>query len=407
MHIIYSIKNLVTRVRIFYLCLIFNVLVFHLSVYAQKNQEDSLFHKRRLITEIRFDVGNVFPTNDFVRMQNSDLDGMAHYSAYSLRLARQTTGDNFWQQLYGYPYYGVGIYSATYTNIKKLGHPIAVYGFFNAPFFKVSRLSLNYELGFGLTTNFNSSDSLGSAANIAISADKSVYIDAAVILKYKINNRFAVNLGYGFTHFSNGRLAMPNKGLNTGSTKISFSYALNDDPIHYQLQPKLPISNQFEWIHSGYGGMRNMLYSAKGPDNVTKFKSVNFAVYGISNIINRQINYKSKLGVGFTMEYNGSQNSNVVLNDGNIDELVLPFDRHISLSIYPSYELVINKLSLVLQPGFYLLRKKSSDMTPMFYQRIGIKYYIMKDTFLGINLRAVKFYESDFIEWSIGHRLWW
>jgi len=136
---------------------------------------------------------------------------MAHYFAYSLRLARQTTGDKFWHQLYGYPYYGIGIYSATYTDTKKLGQPIAIYGFFNAPFFKVRRFSLNYELGLGLTSNFSNSDSLGSPANIAISADKSVYIDAGVSLKYNINKRLAVNLGYGFTHFSNGRLAMPNK----------------------------------------------------------------------------------------------------------------------------------------------------------------------------------------------------
>jgi hypothetical protein len=46
-------------------------------------------------------------------------------------------------------------------------------------------------------------------------------------------------------------------------------------------------------------------------------------------------------------------------------------------------------------------------MTPTFYQRVGVKYHFLKDTFWGINLRAYNFYESDFIEWTIGHRIKW
>jgi len=332
---------------------------------------------------------------------------MAHYYAYSLRLARQTTGDKFWQQLYGYPRFGLGVYSAFFSDTKKLGYPIAVYGFFNAPFFKINRLSLNYELGLGLTFNWNHSDSLGNPGNIAISADKSVYIDAGASLKYLVSKRLAISIGYGFTHFSNGRLKMPNKGLNTGATKISLSYALNDDPIRYKLQPKPSFSDHFEWILSVYGGARNVIYTSTNVYLEPQIKSLNFAVYGISNTFNRQIDYKSKVGIGFTMEYNGSQNSRVGIEGGNLDEVELPFDRHISVSVYPSYELVIDKLSLVIQPGIYLYRKKTTDMTPIFYQRIGVKYHFLKDTFLGINLRAVKLYESDFIEWTIGHRLSW
>jgi len=47
-------------------------------------------------------------------------------------------------------------------------------------------------------------------------------------------------------------------------------------------------------------------------------------------------------------------------------------------------------------------------MTPGYYQRIGVKYHFMNNTFLGISLRAYNFYQSDFIEWTLGHRFsWW
>jgi len=342
------------------------VLIFPMSGNAQMSRPDSIILKNRLKAEIRLDVGNILPTNDFVKPQNTDPDG-AHYFGYSLRLAKQTTGNKLWHQIYGYPEYGIGVYSAVFTNSKLLGNPIAVYGFFNAPFFKINRLSLNYELGLGLTFNWNDLNPVSNPNNVAISTDKSVYIDAGISLKYLLNRRLSFELGYGFTHFSNGRLKMPNKGLNTTATKFGLSYNLNDDPIRYQSQIKPAFSGHYEWIISGYGGSRNVLYVGTNVDLATQMKGLNYAVFGLSNTFNRQINYKSKIGIGFTMEYNGSQNSQIIVEEGTLDELDQRFERYLALSIYPSYELVIDRLSVVIQPGFYLYRKKSTDMTPGYY----------------------------------------
>lgn len=391
----------------FCLALMFFVLNMPLSGLAQMIHTDSIILENRLKAEFRLDVGNILPTNDFVRPQNTDLDGVPHYFGYSLRLVNQTTGDKLWHQIYGYPEFGIGVYSAVFTNTKLLGKPIAVYGFFNAPLFKIYRLSLNYELGLGLTFNWNDLNPVSNPINVAISTDKSVYIDAGISLKYLLTRRLSFELGYGFTHFSNGRLKMPNKGLNTGATKISLSYDLNDEPIRYQSQIKPAFSGHYEWIISGYGGSRNVLYVGTNVDLATQMKGLNYAVFGLSNTFNRQINYKSKIGLGFTMEYNGSQNSQIIVEGRNLDKLDQRFERYLALSIYPSYELVIDRLSVVIQPGFYLFRKKSADMTPIYYQRIGVKYHFMKNTFLEISLRAYNFYQSDFIEWTIGHRLCW
>ena len=376
-----------------------------ISAKAQSFNQDSVSTKNSYDAEIRFDIGNVIPTNDFVRWENSNLDGIDRYYAYSVRIAKQTTGDKLWQQLYGYPRYGLGIYSALFPETKELGYPIAVYGFFNAPFFRLKQFSLNYEIGFGLAFNWNSYDPVENPNNIAISAEESVYIDLGLNLKYSLSKRLNLNLGYGFTHFSNGKLKMPNKGLNTKTSKISLSYALEREPIQFQSQIPPDFIKHYEWIISVYGGMQNVLYT--GPDVTIdpQMKGINLPIYGINNVINRQINSKSKIGIGFTLGYNGSQNTTVIEEDGDLDELEVPFIRHFSMSIYPSYELVIDKLSLVIQPGIYLYRKKTGNMTPSFYQRIGIKYHFMENTFLGINLRATKFNESDFIEWTIGHRL--
>ena len=393
--------------RVAILILIFHSLLFPKSGNAHIVSPDTLIHKPNFKIEFRMDIGNVLPTNAFVKTQNTDPDGNANYYSYSLRIAKQTTGNQLWQQIYGYPTYGAGIYSAFFRDTKKLGNPIALYGFFNGPFIRIKRWSLNYELGLGLTFNWNSYNPVGNPNNIAISADKTVYIDAGISLKYLLSKRLAFSFGYGFTHFSNGALKLPNKGLNTDAAKISISYALDKAPSHYQSQIIPPFTGFYEWIISGYGGARNMLYQGSGVNQTTSMKGVNYAIYGISNTLNRQISYKSKIGLGMTIEFNGSQNSGIVVEGASLDAAELPFSRHLALSIYPSYELVIDKLSVVVQPGIYLYRIRTADMTPVFYQRIGIKYHILKDTFIGINLRAYNFYESDFIEWTIGHRISW
>jgi len=97
----------------------------------------------------------------------------------------------------------------------------------------------------------------------------------------------------------------------------------------------------------------------------------------------------------------------LAVENGELDEVDLLFGDHITLSIYPSYELVIDRLSIILQPGFYLYRKKTADLSPAFYQRIGVKYHFWKDYFAGVSLRAYQYHVSDFIEWNIGRRIKW
>ena len=136
-----------------------------------------------------------------------------------------------------------------------------------------------------------------------------------------------------------------------------------------------------------------------------KYEGLYFPVFGISTVYNRQISYMSKIGFGMTVSYNGSVNAQVAIEENELDPVDGPLGDKIQLSIYPSYELVVNKVSIILQPAFYLYRKKFTDQTPVFHQRIGIKYHVSDNIFAGITLRDYSFHVSDFIEWTIGFRI--
>jgi hypothetical protein len=88
-----------------------------------------------------------------------------------------------------------------------------------------------------------------------------------------------------------------------------------------------------------------------------------------------------------------------------LDAIDGKFSDKLLVSIYPSYELAITKTSLIIQPAFYIYRKKLKIQSPVFHQRIGLKYHITEHLFVGITLVDYQFHVSDFIEWNIGYRI--
>jgi hypothetical protein len=268
-------------------------------------------------------------------------------------------------------------------------------------------LSFNYELGLGLAFNWNDFNPINNPDNISIGADRSVHIEAGVNIEYQLARRITLNLGYGLNHFSNGKLKMPNMGLNTGATKFSLVYQLNNLPFSFMKNEVPKFEKYNEWDISLYAGAENVIYNGYDIDIQAKYKGLFFPVYGVVNTFNRCIGYKSKIGAGFTIGYDGALNAQIAVENGELDEVDLPFANHITFSVYPSYELVIDRLSVIVQPGFYVYRKKTEESTTAFYQRLGVKYHFYKDYFLGVSLRATQFQVSNYIEWNIGRRITW
>lgn len=386
---------------ILFLCLTFQ----SWSQSHYQSRLDSFFTTTPILIEGKFSPGKVFPTNDFVRGQNFSGDTIDEYTSFSLLLLKQTTGDKLWEQLYNYPVYGIGIYTASFKETSELGNPIAVFGYFSAPFVRRQRLTFNYELGLGLTFNWNSFNPVSNPNNTAISEEQSVYIQAGLSLQYQLFKRFSVGAGYSLYHFSNGHLKAPNQGLNMQALEFNMRYQVNKVSYSFIKNPVPEYEKHYEWDISLFGGAQNVIYTGNDVDIITKYEGLNFPVFGMNNTISRAVSYKSKIGLGFSVGYNGALNAQFAVDNGELDEVDLPFGDHFTLSVYPSYELMIDRLSVIVQPGFYLYRKKTADLTPVFYQRIGMKYYFWKDYFAGISLRAYQFHVSDFIEWHVGRRI--
>ena len=105
-----------------------------------------------------------------------------------------------------------------------------------------------------------------------------------------------------------------------------------------------------------------------------------------------------------SLGYNGSANAKILIDGTELDEENATFKEGFEVSIFPSYEFVVDRASVIVQHGFYLFRQQYEGRRPKTYQRLGIKYHVTKNLYAGLNLRAYKYHISDYIEWNIGYR---
>jgi hypothetical protein len=384
----------------------FILLNFPQFVNAQIDSTNLLKNRiwNNLSIQASYQNGYVFGTNDFIKGNNAISDTINDFQALSFRLSKQTVGKKLWEQLYKYPEYGIGLYLADFQNPVEIGYPFGIYGFFNAPFKRWREFNFTYEIGFGATFNWKKYDPISNKYNISLGAGQSFLIDAGVSMQYFLTHNLIVEGGFSLTHFSNGALKMPNKGLNTIAPRLSIKYSFYEQPEF--IENKVPeYSPNNEWLFTIFGGAKNVIFDSVDVDLVEKYEGLNYPVFGASMTFNRQVSYKSKIGLGMSVSYNGAYDAQVAVDNNELEPIYGSFSDKLQLSIFPSFELVVHKVSLLLQPAFYLYRKKTKNQSPIFYQKIGLKYHITDRFFLGMTLRDYKFHVSDFIEWNIGYRV--
>jgi hypothetical protein len=348
-----------------------------------------------------YQMGSVLQTNQFLRGNNLNQMPVEKFRAVALQLSIQTKGEKLWEQLYNFPRYGFGLYKPYFPEAKYLGSPYAFYGTIGFALKRWEYTTFFLDLGMGLAFNWNSY--LEDRYNLSMGANESVIFNTTFALERRFSNGFRINAGAGFVHFSNGSLKLPNLGINVFTPRIGAGYSFNKPEEKFIYQPVPEYSRQSEINLSAFGGWRNTLYDGTDVDSITQRKGVNYACYGLSISYSYQISHKSKFGVGFMTDYLGFANSFITTDNGKLVANPASLSDGFELSVFPSYELVINRASVILQPGFYLYRSKYPDRTPMVYQRIGLKYYVSDNISFAVNMRAHDWSIADFIEWTIGY----
>ena len=370
-------------------------LFFHLNGMTQK----------KFYLEGTYQYGYVFPTNPFLKGINPELEKINKYQTGNLRFGVQTDTSKLWYNLYKQPSYGLKLYVASFFEPDFIGTPIAVSGFFNAPFIKKERFEFGYDFALGAAFNWKPFNPVSNNTNIAIGARQSFYVELGLHLKQKITTHIDLTEGISLTHFSNGALKEPNYGINTLAPKLALRYNFYDETVKKSkfLKPKFIKNNQIDVYV--FGGVKNVIFDSINIDLITKYEGVYFPVYGVSFNIGRQVGHKSKFGLGFTSTVDHSIDAQIAIDENDIEIQKTSYTGKFQMSIYPSYELIIGPVSAIIQPSFYIYRNKALAHKSKTYQRLGIRYRFKSNLFIGMNLRAYDYHVSDFMEWNIGYTL--
>ena len=376
-------------------------ILFSLSAFSQSKIDSSKF--KAVSISISYQKGKVFQTNDFLGGINNKNKPIAEYYGISTGLNIQTYGKNLWEQFYNYPKYGFGINFYELGNSEEIGNPISLFWNYSAPFKRWEKFSVEYELGLGLAFNWkNYSDE--NTYNIAIGSKVTLHSNFGVKFVYSPINRLNLSAALILSHFSNGSLQTPNMGINLLAPRFGLSYNMNYDKVNFNKQEVPEFKQNTELLISPFFALKNISYSDLGIQAQDTY-GVSYPIYGVSLVYNWHVSYMSKIGIGANTTYDQTLNISAKSNN-NSNELEYGATKdNFTLSLLASYDLVFGRISVMIQPSFYVYRNSTLMPDVVFHQRIGIKYKLT-DKFYGlVALRANNFNEADYIEWTIMYDL--
>lgn len=318
------------------------------------------------------------------------------YGGINLKLGWQPTDSTSWASRYGYPSYGIGLYSGFLGNARVYGNPNAVYGFIRFPITSSDRRNIfAIEPSVGLTYNLNPFDAEDNSVNEAIGARMAVYFNIDLNFTYKWTRELDLIYGVDFSHFSNGSTFTPNNGLNLYGINLGMRYHYN--PAQFKLNNDLYIND-------------NLLPARFRRPSKTKLTEENtnaISIYVAGGVSQRDSDAGTNtlFGVGsLVLDYEHHFNEMHALTGGIdvfYDNRLVEYETsdRLHYGIHAGYDFKFYKLAIKFQIGTYLGDDKNKGA---FFMRPALRYKFDNKIFAQVGLKTLAGGAADYIEYGIG-----
>jgi hypothetical protein len=385
--------------------LLLGLFIYTLSTFGQTDTE--YLKKKRTSKDYGFYNVVDFKYHHGRFLKNSEsLDDIMDnpYDAVDVRIGFQSDGyRQKWDQLYGFPVYGLGFYSAFFRG-GELGSPQALYMFLRAPVKKGKKLSWNWELAVGLSYGFYKYDPKTNPDQEVIGSEHNVYFNAATGLSYQLGKRWDISLDFDLTHFSNGSTRTPNLGINLAGFALGGRYNFNpvknytravDDTYQPPARPAF-IRQEIEKYHRHSEII--LFLSAGGKTTTTQiYDGPTYFISSFSLDYAWAYHHVGKVGGGFDAFYESAlRDFPERIENPTLADLTF-FGFHLS------HYLRMYRLTLVTQLGFNLSDHVSHKGKTYF--QVGGSFNLSEQLFLRIALKTRNGAVADFIEWGVGYRI--
>ncbi len=348
-------------------------LLMDLNSHAQRDSTHTWY------TRVNYHRGILLPEYSYFDYATNN-----YINGIEVGFARKTTGKTFWEQIYGYPSWGVNFYAGSSGNRTVFGNQFNLFPYFTAQLLRHGRVSLDTEVGLGLTYISKHYGPVSNPTNVAIGSHTNIYFKMQLMLRYQFTQRDMVHFGFSFSHFSNANLAEPNVGLNFSTLNIGLWHALGkkEKVVHHHIEKFKPKTTFTAMLT---GGLRH----------TRTFESFKYGTSALSLDVKRRFGYCFALGLGADLFYDSS------IGD-QMRRLNLVYQPHYAFTsgIHLSQEFIFSRFSVILQEGFYLgLTDQFTNHS--FYNRFITRYHFSKHLFVNLSLKSHLFI-LDFPELGIG-----
>jgi hypothetical protein len=335
-----------------------------------------------LYAELNYHYGFIAPHHKSITYYLEE-----HIKGLEVNVGYKTNGAKKWQQIYNYPFLGVGYYHSGLANNKVFGKANALFLYLKSDkqLFRNKALFYN-KISFGISHISEKFDLHENHYNISIGSHFNAFIQGTLGIQYQIYPKVLLSAGMSFTHSSNGHLKSPNQGLNFITTSLGLNYDFNTINSDFQYETKKKETDyQFTVISSV--GVKQVSHRVKG----------NFFTSSLVFDVDLLRFNKRRYGFGFDFFYDESTKK-----QHEFDKVVFSeSDNYYRIAGHLSYVTVVGKTSFVIQPGIYLWNHY--EVFGRISNRLGIRYRFSEHFLFNISVKAHWVAIADYLEWGIGY----
>ncbi len=320
----------------------------------------------------------------------------AHFPSFELSVSLKTFGKKRWEYMYGYPIVGIAYWYSNLGSSPYLGDAHAVFPYISFPITPNKTVRLYFRTGVGLGYLTKRFDRLENYKNIAIGSHFNAAVSISFELRARIIERLFLTGSIALTHFSNGSMKTPNYGINIPSIYAGLAYNITK-PNPYTRSKLLPELYPYEfdgkkWFQVQFGaglGYKNMDAEIGGK----------YMVYALYANVLKQVSFKSRVGIGLDVSYDGTDKKLVESSTGEELDSFIPI---VKTGGTIAWELMISKVSLVFNIGGYFTGMYKTEGG--IYEKLAIWYYFNENIFAALTLKA-HYARADYITLGVGYNL--
>ncbi|BDD10599.1 hypothetical protein FUAX_30310 [Fulvitalea axinellae] len=338
--------------------------------------------------------GDVVPVNDFVEGKNSSNRPIRYFLAGFAEWGRQSSGKQAWEQSFNYPFFGFGVWGNTYFNTEA-GPAFSTYGVFGTTIYRGEGWRIGYRFRLGLAYVPHYYDPEKYPYNIFTASFVNFFFNAGLEYQVDLGDKLDLVTSLALTHYSNGRASVPDTGNNTLGLGVGLRYFPKKKLPRYYHHNLPNYDKSASWTYKVLASTRQV----ESGDSLNQSSGEHYLLLGLSGYWSKKISRHASLGVGLGVTYDGTVGAPVF---GKIREEKPTIGEQILIDIHAGYVVTVWKISLAIQPGFYVYKSQLAEDKPILYQRVGLRYHATKRGFAYVALRAMEFSAADFIEWGIG-----